>query len=307
MLDKIVFAGGSGYLGHVLSDYFKDRSKEIIILSRRNYASSGNIHYDIWDGKTAGAWTRHLENADLLINLSGKNVNCRYTKKNREEIIRSRLEPTSLLGQAIAGLKAPPKTWINFASATIYRNAEDHYQDEDKGEIGTGFSVDVCKVWEKSFWEAKTPQTKKILLRVGIVFGKSDGMIPRVKSLAKYGLGGHQGNGRQYISWIHEHDLARITEWLYQQGNDGEIYNCTSPVAIQNKDFMKLVRQMIGVPVGLPAPQWLLELGAIFIGTETELILKSRWVYPRHLLDKGFLLQFPDPEQALRNVFNSRA
>src|SRR5215216_7209739 len=170
MFRKIILAGGSGYLGQVLADYYKNKVKiedekkdGIIILSRSHHPDRNNIRYKVWDGRTAADWIEDLEDADMLINLSGKNVNCRYTEKNKKEIFSSRLEPTKLLGNVIARLNHPPKLWINLASATIYRHAEDHYQDEDSGEIGSGFSVEVCKAWEKTFWETNTPQTKKIL------------------------------------------------------------------------------------------------------------------------------------------------
>jgi NAD dependent epimerase/dehydratase family enzyme len=189
MLHKIVLAGGSGYLGQVLADFYKTHAGEIVILSRKPRRSSANIRYAVWDGSTAGSWTKELGGCELLINLSGRNVNCRYTKKNRAEILQSRIGTTSLLGKVIAGLADPPRVWINLASSTIYRHAEDRFQDEEKGETGAGFSVDVCKAWEKTFWDAATPLTKKIILRTAIVFGKMDGVIPRLVNLVKMGMG----------------------------------------------------------------------------------------------------------------------
>lgn len=304
MLNKIVLAGGTGYLGHVLCNYYKDKANEIIVLSRDQHPSHTNIHFEVWNGRTEDSWVKHLEDCDLLINLCGKNVNCRYTKENRKKIFRSRLEPTALLGKVIADLKNPPKVWINLASATIYRHAEDHAQDEESGDMGSGFSVEVCKAWEKAFFEADIPHTKRIALRIGMVMGGRDGVIPRLKNLVCIGMGGQQGNGLQYISWIHEQDFARITEWVYGNGKDREVYNCTSPNAIQNKDFMKVFRKTIGIPFGLPTPQWLLEIGAFLIGTETELVLKSRWVYPQYLLDRGFQFQFAKPEHAIHDILS---
>lgn len=306
MIGKIVLAGGSGYLGRVLADYYKDKAEEIVVLSRNTGADRANTRYVSWDGRTGGAWTEALENCDLLINLSGKNVNCRYTEKNRREILSSRIEPTRALGEAIKNLKSPPKMWIQAASATIYRHAEDRYQDEETGEFGSGFSVDVCRSWESVFWEQDTPGTARLVLRIGIVLGRSDGVFPRLKNLVRLGLGGHQGPGSQYVSWIHEHDLARITQWVFDHGKDGDVYNCTSPQAIRNKEFMKLIRNSYGIRLGLPAPQWLLEIGAIVIGTETELILKSRWVYPARLLNSGFQFSFPEPGEAIREVLGCR-
>jgi len=297
---KIVLAGGNGYLGSVLADYFKSLSDEVILLSRQPKPLSGNIKTVVWDGMSEGNWVGDLENADLLVNLCGKNVNCRYTEKNKKEIIRSRIEPTLLLGKAIAGLHQPPKLWINVVSATIYRHAEDHGQDEKTGEIGSGFSVDVCRQWEQAFFASDTAHTRKIALRMGIVFGHRDGVFPRLLNLAKFGLGGRQGNGEQYVSWIHEQDAARITEWLMQQTEISGIVNCTAPNAIKNKEQMRLIRQTYGIKRGAPAPAWLLALGALLIGTETELILKSRWVVPKRLTDAGYVFEYPTINEAIK-------
>lgn len=306
MINRIVLAGGSGYLGRVLADYYKDKAHDIVILSRKAHASQGNVRYLVWDGRTAGPWTEALEGCDLLINLSGKNVNCRYTEQNRREIFSSRLEPTKALGEALKTLKNRPRVWIQAASATIYRHAEDRHQDEETGELGSGFSVDVCRAWESVFWEQETPGTAKVVLRIALVIGRSDGVFPRLKNLVRFGLGGHQGTGLQYVSWIHEHDFARTTEWVFEHGKDGDTLNCVSPQASHNKEFMRLIRNSYGIPIGLPAPQWLLEIGAAIIGTETELILKSRWVYPGRLLERGFKFSFPEPGEAIREVLGSR-
>jgi uncharacterized protein len=306
MLNKIVLAGGSGYLGGVLADYYKNRAEKIIILSRGRHPSRENIYYEVWDGKTEGGWESQLEDCDLLINLSGKNVNCRYTKKNREEIFSSRLESTTILGNVIAKLRNPPKTWINLASATIYRHAEDHPQNEDDGDIGAGFSVEVCKAWEKTFMEIPLPKTKKIILRTGIVLGKKDEVIPKLINLVRFGLGGKIGSGEQYVSWIHEHDFARITEWVFYKAGPGDVFNCTAPGALKNRDLMRIIRKTYGFEFGLPSPQWLLEIGASVIGTETELVLKSRWVYPKKLLESGFHFHFPEAGPAIREILSTR-
>ena len=302
MYNKIVLAGGSGYIGRVLAEYYRGKAREIVILSRQAHPADGPVRYETWDGQTEGPWAASLEDADLLVNLTGKNVNCRYTPKNKREILRSRIDPTNILGRAIEGLKNPPKVWLNGASATIYRHAEDRPQDEKEGDIGEGFSVDVCRAWEQSFWAARTPQTKKIVLRIGLVFGNEDGVLPRLRNLVRLGAGGRQGNGRQRVSWIHEEDLARITEWMIEHGKDGETYNATAPEAITNTDLMRLLRKAYHRPVGLPMPAWLLGVGAVVIGTETELILKSRWVYPARLLASGFDFKYPEASIALRRL-----
>ncbi len=305
-LDKIVLAGGTGFIGTVLCEYFRHSAHHIIVLSRSPHAPHDNVHYEQWDGKSQGPWSTSLEGADLLVSLSGKNVNCRYTGKNMREIYSSRLEPAAALAEAVAGAQHPPRTWVHLASATIYRHAEDRPQDEETGELGSGFSVDVCRRWENVFWDTRTPATKKVLLRVGLVLGPDDGVFPRLKNLVRLGMGGHQGSGRQMMSWVHQQDVARIVEWAHWHGVDGEVYNATAPTVVSNRELMKLIRESYGVPFGVPTPHWLLEPGAVIIGTETELILKSRWVYPKKLLDAGFTFQFPEPAPAVAEVLSRR-
>jgi uncharacterized protein (TIGR01777 family) len=301
---KIILAGGNGYLGGVLAAYYKNRADEIVILSRNPKAPDDNIRTLVWDGQTEGDWVNELDGAELLINLCGKNVNCRYTKANREAIITSRLRPTKLLGRVTGKLTNPPKLWINVTSATIYRHAEDRPQDEETGEIGYGFSIDVCKQWEVTFFETDTPNTRKIALRMGIVLGMSDSAFPRLLNLVKFGLGGKQGNGQQYMSWIHEQDAAKCTEFLMNHGELNGVINCTAPAPVKNQEFMAIIRKALGMPLGLPAPAWLLTIGAFIIGTETELILKSRWVIPKHLTDAGYTFQFTEAAYAINDLLS---
>ncbi|TCD01658.1 TIGR01777 family oxidoreductase [Pedobacter psychroterrae] len=302
--NKIILAGGNGYLGQVFAEYYHNLATEIIILSRKPAASQGNITTLVWNGVDEGEWSKSLDGADLLINLCGKNVNCRYTAKNKAEIIASRVNPTILLGKVIAKLQNPPELWINITSATIYRHAEDRPQDEETGEIGYGFSIDVCRQWEQTFFETSTPQIRKIALRMGIVLGSRDGAFPRLLNLVKFGLGGKQGDGQQYVSWVHEQDAAKCTEWLLQHKELSGVINCTAPEAVKNTTFMKLIRNAYGVPFGLPSPAWLLEMGAVVIGTETELILKSRWVAPKRLVDSGYSFIFPRAEHAIKDIIS---
>lgn len=304
--NKIILAGGNGYLGQVIAGYYRNLATEIIILSRKAAPASGNIKTIFWNGFDEGEWKNALEGAELLINLCGKNVNCRYTKKNREEIISSRVNPTMLLGKTIAMLENPPELWINITSATIYRHAEDHPQDEETGDIGYGFSIDVCRQWEQAFFETKTLHTRKIALRMGIVLGRKDGAFPRLLNLVKFGLGGKQGDGEQYVSWIHEQDAVNCTEWLLKHKELDGIINCTAPEPVRNTNLMKCIRDGYGIPVGLPSPAWLLELGATMIGTETELILKSRWVLPKRLTDSGYPFLFKKVEHAIKDILSIR-
>ncbi|WP_316802168.1 TIGR01777 family oxidoreductase [Pedobacter nototheniae] len=303
---KIILVGGNGYVGGVLASHFSEIADEVIILSRKAGTPDRNIKTILWDGKTRGAWENEFAGADLLVNLCGKNVNCRYTEKNKKEIINSRLIPTKLIGEVINGMDNPPKLWINVTSATIYRHAEDHPQDEFKGEIGYGFSIDVCKRWENSFFESTTPNTRKIALRMGIVMGRKDGAFPRLLNLVKLGMGGKQGDGKQYVSWIHEQDVALSIEWLIDQPQINGVVNCTAPEAVKNETLMKTIRKVYGMPIGLPAPAWLLEIGARLIGTETELILKSRWVKPTVLMENGFIFQYGKLENAIHDIISLR-
>ncbi|RZL27642.1 MAG: TIGR01777 family protein [Pedobacter sp.] len=304
--NKIVLAGGNGYLGGVLAKHFSSIADEVIILSRKPKAIEGNIKTILWDGKTEGNWVNNLNGASLMVNLCGKNVNCRYNDKNRQEIINSRVLPTNLLNRVIEQLERPPLLWINITSATIYRHAEDQAQDEITGEIGYGFSIDVCKIWEETFFQVTNPKTRKIALRLGIVLGRKDGAFPRLLNLVKLGMGGKQGDGMQYVSWIHEQDVALSIEWLLDQKEIKGVVNCTAPDAIKNNELMKSLRKAHGVPFGLPAPAWLLEIGAKIIGTETELILKSRWVKPSVLLNSGFKFQYGFIDNAIHDILSLR-
>jgi uncharacterized protein (TIGR01777 family) len=303
---KIVLAGGNGYLGTVLAKYYKDLADQVIILARKQAPAVGNIRTVVWDGKTENGWTVQLIHADMLINLCGKNVNCRYTKKNKAAIIASRVIPTKLLGDVIRKMVDPPKLWINITSATIYRHAEDHPQDEATGEIGYGFSIDVCNIWESTFFKCETPETRKVALRLGIALGRSGSVFPRLLNLVKMGMGGRQGDGQQYLAWVHEHDVARSTQFLLDHPETEGVYNCAAPYAEKNADFMQLIRKAYGMPDGLPAPQWLLEIGALVIGTEPELILKSRWVKPQRLMDAGFAFQYEKAEYAIHDILSIR-
>ncbi|WP_183565556.1 TIGR01777 family oxidoreductase [Mucilaginibacter sp. SP1R1] len=303
---KIVLAGGNGYLGTVLAKYYSDLADEVIILARKQRPVKGNIRTVVWDGITENGWTVQLTNADMLINLCGKNVNCRYTEKNRAKIITSRVLPTELLSHVIHKMVNPPKLWINVTSATIYRHAEDRPQDEETGEIGYGFSIDVCNLWENAFWKSQTPHTRKVALRMGIVLGRSDSVFPRLLNLVKLGMGGKQGNGKQYIAWVHEQDAARSTRWLLDHPELEGVFNCTAPQAVKNTVMMQTIRKAYGMPFGLPAPEWLLDIGAILIGTEPELILKSRWVKPKRLLDSGFTFQYEQAEHAVHDILSIR-
>jgi len=298
-MKKIVIAGGTGFLGKCIVNYYAEAEVHFVILTRGISFTNGKIKYVSWDGKTAGPWKEELEDADVLINLNGKSVDCRYTDKNKKLIYATRLEATAVLGEAIQHCIHAPKLWINSGSATIYRHSLDKDMDEYSGEAGTGFSVDVCEKWESMFNSFATPYTRKVIIRTGIVLGKLGGALQPLKNLAKSGLGGKQGPGNQYFSWLHEKDFASVIDFIITHAHISGAYNLTAPTPVPNHYIMEVLRHTVGMPLGLPLPAWLLRFGAVLISTEAELILKSRRVVPKKLLEAGYQFQFATIENAL--------
>jgi len=299
---KIIIAGGSGFLGNCIAEHFINKGYQIVILSRNQQLDRKGIHNVTWDAKTKGAWAAELEDADILINLTGKSVDCRYTESNKQLIYNSRIDSTNILGEVVKGLTSPPKLWVNAASATIYRHALDREMDEETGEIGEGFSVDVCEKWEKAFSNIDAPRTRKVILRIGIVLGKNGGALAPLKNLVKVGFGGKQGDGNQFFSWLHEKDFVGIIDHTITNDDIIGVYNATSPKPALNLQIMRELRKVIGIPFGLPMPKWLLKIGALIIRTETELILKSRRVVPRKLIQSGYKFQYDSIELALADL-----
>jgi len=303
-MKKIVIAGGAGFLGGLLARFYSGKGDEVIILSRKHIPDRDLIRYVKWDGKTPGHWVNEIEGADVLINLTGRSVDCRYNEKNKTEIYDSRINSTYILGVVIGKLKKPPAVWLNASSATIYRHAEDRPMDEASGELGTGFSVDVCKKWESTFNNFQVPGVRKVILRIGIVLDSKSGALMPMTFLTKLGLGGRHGHGRQYFTWIHQKDFIRSVEYLIGNEECEGVFNITAPHPVRNRDFVKTLRKAQRAPFGLPMPAWMLEIGAFLIKTETELLLKSRWVVPKRLQAAGFQFDFPDLNSAINNLFS---
>lgn len=299
-MTKIIIAAANGYLGKLLAKHFASKGFEVIGLCRKQtYLEHATCV--LWDGRTLSDWAKQLEGAIALINLAGKSVDCRYTDENKRQIIASRVDSTKVLGEAVSSCSIPPKVWLNAGSATIYRHAETEPMDEETGEIGTGFSVNVCKTWENTFFSCDTPQTRKAALRISFVLGNNGGAYPMLKKLVKLGVGGTMGKGTQYISWIHEDDFCNSVEWLLNSPIEGAV-NIAAPEPQPNKVFMIAMRKAYNIPFGIPQPKCLLELGARIIGTETELILKSRRVVPTRLLKAGFVFQYPNLKEAIESL-----
>ncbi|WP_313803538.1 TIGR01777 family oxidoreductase [Flavobacterium sp.] len=301
---KLIIAAGTGFLGNVLINHFQNKFEEIIVLTRGKSEIKKNIKYVHWNAKTLTGWEKELENADVLINLAGKSVDCRYNEANKKEILLSRIKSTKILNQAVLQCENPPKHWLNSSTSTIYRHSEDKQMDEYTGEIGNDFSMNVAQSWEKAFFKTETPNTKKTALRTSIVLGKKGGAFLPLKNLTKAGFGGKQGNGNQFISWIHEEDFARAIAFVIQNEITGKI-NIVSPEPIRNKDFMKALRKALKIPFGTPIGKRMLEFGAKIIGTETELVLKSRNVIPKRLLENGFTFDHPEISETFKSLLNN--
>lgn len=308
MKTAVVIFGANGFIGRYLCRHFARQGREVVAVGRRREGWSGDGMFLEWDGKTLGPWALALEGAGLVINLAGRSVNCRYNEENRHEIMESRVAATRVIGEAIAKCAVPPAVWMNAGTATLYRHAEDHPQDEWSGEPGTGFSVNVAQRWEQEFFAAPIAgQTRKLALRIGIVLAnEADTVFDVLGGLVKRGLGGRMGSGKQRVSWIHMDDLLEIITRLEADMFADGVFNLTAPNAPTNAEMMQRFREMKGMPIGLPAAKWMLKLGAVVMGTETELVLKSRWVKPGRLIDEGFRWRWPELGPALLNLESRR-
>jgi hypothetical protein len=307
---RIILAGGSGFCGRLLATHFVLGGYEVVILTRSAPQSAATGRQVIWDAKTVGEWARELDGAKAVINLSGRSVNCRYNAKNRRLILDSRVLSTRAIGQAIAQCKNPPAVWLNASTATIYKHSFDKEMDEN-GEIASHkdakdeFSVEVAQKWEEALNQAQTPNTRKVAMRMSMVFSSEVGTVYRVlRKLARLGLAGTLASGRQYVSWTHEEDYARAVEWLLAHAELSGPVNMAAPEPVTNKEMMAALRRAVGAPFGLPAARWMLEIGAFIMRTETELILKSRRVVPGRLLASGFKFNFPTLQKALADIEN---
>lgn len=300
----VVIAGASGFIGSYFRSRFERDGWQVRTIGRRPATDGrhtpGGTNAATWDDD--GAITRVLDGADLLVNLAGRSVNCRYSPKNKAAILASRVSTTTALGRALAACAAPPSTWLNASTGTIYRHAEDRPQSERDGDLGTGFSADVARAWEAALDAAVTPGTRKIPLRISIVLGRGGGASRAFANLARLGLGGHMGPGGQKFSWVHVEDLYRTVRFLHARTDISGPVNVASPDVVDNRELMRLVRRAYGAPIGVPTPAWLLRMGAVLIRTETELVLKSRWVQPQKLLEAGFIFTQPELGRALLKI-----
>ncbi len=304
---KIIIPGGSGQVGTMLARAFHAHDHDVVVLSRQPYQAPWRVRQ--WDGLTVGDWAAEFEDAQVIINLAGRSVNCRYHPQNRQAILDSRLNATRVVGQVITAATHPPPVWLQASTATLYAHRLDAANDEHTGLIGGEeadvpdtwrFSIEVARQWEQVVDEAHTPHTRKVKMRSAMVMSPDrGGIFDALLRLVRVGLGGQAGNGRQYISWIHETDFVNAVFWLIEHHDMAGAVNLAAPTPLPNAAFMKALRQAWGMPIGLPAAPWMLEVGAALMRTETELVLKSRRVIPGILAEQGFTFQFPTwPEAA---------
>ena len=305
---KVVIPGGSGQLGGLLAREFRARGEEVVVLGR-GASGPGSVE---WDGRTLGAWAQEIDGSDLVINLAGRNVNCRYTAENLAEMMSSRVDSTRVVGQAIARAKRPPRLWLQMSTATIYAHRFDAANDEASGVIGgdepgapPGWrrSIEIAEAWEQAQREAATPNTRKVLLRSALVASPDrGGVFDVLLGLTRRGLGGPIAGGRQFVSWVHDRDFVRALRFLIEHEElDGPI-NVAAPGPLPQREFMAAIRAASGARIGLPAAAWMAAIGAVFMRTETELVLKSRRVVPGRLLKAGFEFEFPDWPAAARDL-----
>jgi uncharacterized protein len=307
---KIVVPGGSGQVGTLLARAFHRDGHEVVVLSRRPTQRPWRVV--AWDAVTLGPWRREIDGCDVVINLTGRSVNCRYTPANREAIRQSRVESTRVVGQAIAASARAPRVWLQASTATIYAHRYDEANDEHSGILGGDepnapdvwrFSIEVARAWERAFEEARTDGTRKVALRSAMTLSPdAGGVFATLLGLTRCGLGGRAGDGRQFMSWVHEADFIAAVRWLIARDDVHGVMNVAAPEPLPNADFMRILRESSGVPFGLPANRWMLEIGAFLMRTETELILKSRRVVPARLLEHGFRFAYPDWRSAASDL-----
>lgn len=308
---KIVIPGGSGQVGSILAGAFRDRGDDVVVLSRtRTNAELWRVVQ--WDGESLGEWASEFEDADAIINLAGQSVNCRYTPENRKVITESRVKSTRIVGQAIAQTTNAPRVWLQASTATLYAHRFDAANDEATGIIGGSepdapdtwrFSIDVVKKWERELNAAATPFTRKVLMRSAIVMSpRRGGPFDILLRLVRCGLGGQFGDGKQFVSWIHDEDFVRAILWLIQHGECEGPVNLAAPNPLPNREFMQILRKAWRMPFGLPAAKWMMELGAFVLRSETELMLKSRRVIPGRLIQSGFAFKFPNWAEAAHDL-----
>lgn len=307
---KFVIAGGSGFLGLSLALHLSELGASVIILSRSKPKADGPWQYVAWNGRTLGDWTASLEGADGLVNLAGRSVDCIKTPDHCDEILRSRVESTRVLGAAMRTLDNPPPVWVQMSTAHIYGDPLSAVCTEDSA-FGYGLAPDVGRAWEATFHESKLPSQRGVLLRTSFVVGKDrgagNGAMARLEPLARWGLGGRAGSGTQGLSWIHETDLNRLFERGLTDPTMEDAYIASSPNPLSQVEFMRSLRKAVDMPIGLPAFTWMVRIGCHYLlRTDPDLALYGRYVVPKRLIEEGFEFRYPELSEALVEMYGAR-
>lgn len=303
---RIVIAGGTGFLGLNLARHLKESDCEVILLSRSQPPEDSGWSHAQWDGRTLGEWASVLDGASALVNLAGRTVDCVKTPDHRDEILRSRIETTRLLGEALRSVQQPPPVWVQMSTAHLYGDPPDQWCDEDSA-FGYGLAPFVAQAWEEEHGRALLPQMRSVVLRTSFVLGRHGGALPRLARLARLGLGGKAGHGRQGISWIHEQDMNRLFARAISDAGMSGAYIATAPHPVSNREFMRQLRRALGVPFGLPAMSWMVRLGApLFLRTDPELALYGRYCVSRRLGEESFSFEFPELQAALFDLYRAK-
>lgn len=300
-MKKIILAGGSGFIGNYLAQYFWRKGYEVVVLSRREISIRGGVRYEKWNTEETESWREELEEAFILINLSGKSVAIRHNEKNKKEILDSRIKSTRILNKAVSECRNPPQFWFNASGATIYKTSFEEKRDEYYTELEDEFLSDVIIAWEREFFGTEIPNVSKIAMRTAVVLGKSGETYEKLNLLSKFGLGGKQGSGNQIMSWIHIEDYARIIDFCIEKNLNG-IVNMASPNPVTNAEMMRAFREMNDVLLGIPTPEWLVILGTKIVGIEPDFVLKSYNVVSKRLSENGFKFKYPMIREALTSL-----
>jgi uncharacterized protein (TIGR01777 family) len=304
-MKRVILAGGSGFVGQALAPVLVAKGYDVAVLGRSAAHRKDRVDYLQWDGKIVGTWAGALEGAEAVVNLTGKNINCRHTEKNCREIMRSRVDSVRLLGEAITRCAAPPKVFVQASGVGYYGDTGDRIADEDSPP-GDDFPAIVCREWEGAFHALELPATRKVILRLGVVLGRDGGALPMLERLARWFLGGAVGSGRQFMSWIHIEDVVRMFTSAIERQELSSDFNATSPAPVTNSEFMRELRRALHRPWSPPVPAPLARAGAWLMGTNGELALTSCRCVPRRFLDHGFDFQFPRLREAFADLYTKQ-
>jgi hypothetical protein len=300
--ERVILAGGSGFLGQALAKVLLGKGYEVVVLTRGAQREGAGIRHLHWDGKTLSDWSQSIDGARAVVNLTGRSVNCRHTPEHRREIIESRVNSVRVLGEAVARSSKPPEVWVQASAVGIYGDAEDRWCEEDAPH-GQGFMEEVCERWEAEFEKAEAAGMRKVVMRIGVVLAEDNGALPVLARVTRLFLGGHVGHGRHYLSWVHITDLIRMFVEAIERPDLSGAFNATGPKPVTNAEFMRELRHALHRPWSPPVPTWAARIGAFLMRTEPSLALTGQRCRPKRFLESGFHFEFPELRGALADLY----